>query len=172
MSTGVTPAAGIGLREEDYPNTMVSAGPICKKAEDLAPFLKVLIGTNVTLLKLDDPVNVKYLKVFYQEESGDLRVSKVNKAMRAALCKAVEHLKDFTGSATKVIFFSIQIGKKDMYPWRIYTCKKKRCVYILQIKIPGSENSFKLWKYWMSRENLNYKLEITGRRVRIKFGLE
>ncbi|XP_011143305.1 fatty-acid amide hydrolase 2 [Harpegnathos saltator] len=132
-SEGVTPIAGIGLREEDYPNTMVSAGPICKKAEDLTLFLKVLAGPNTTMLRLYDSVNLADLKVYYQECSGDLRVSKVNKSMRVVLKKAVEHLKNLTGSATK-------------------------------IKIPGSEYSFKLWKYWMSRENFNFKLEITGRK--------
>lgn len=106
MSIGVTPVTGIGLRENDYPDTMVAAGPLCRKAEDLMPFLKVLIGANVTMLKLDDPVNVRDLKIFYQENSGDLRVSKVNKAIRATLKKAVQHLKDFTGSATKVIFYT------------------------------------------------------------------
>lgn len=97
--------AGIGLREKDFPDTMVSAGPICKKAEDLAPFLKVLIGANVSMVKLDDPVNLKNLKVFYQESSGDLRVSKVNKCLRTTLRKAVEHFRDLTGSAQKVMFY-------------------------------------------------------------------
>lgn len=98
----MTPVAGIGLRENDYPDTMVAAGPLCKKAEDLAPFLKVLIGPNVHKLKLDKPVNVKNLKVFYQESSGDLRASKINSTMQATLIKVVQHFRELTGSATKV----------------------------------------------------------------------
>lgn len=94
--------AGIGLRKKDYPDTMAAAGPLCRKAEDLVPFLKVLIGPNVTKLRLDEPVNLKNLKVFYQKSSGDLRTSKVNKTMRATLIKAVQHFKELTGSATKV----------------------------------------------------------------------
>lgn len=100
--SGLTPVAGIGLRENDYPDSMVSAGPLCRKAEDLAPCLKVLIGPNVSKLRLDELVNLKNLKVFYQESSGDLRASKVNKAMQIALMKAVQHFKELTGSATKV----------------------------------------------------------------------
>ncbi|XP_011634730.1 fatty-acid amide hydrolase 2, partial [Pogonomyrmex barbatus] len=132
-SEGLTPMAGIGLRDKDYPDTMATVGPLCKKAEDLIPFLKVLIGPNVFKLKLDEPVNLKNLKVFYQESSGDLRVSKVNKTMRATLLKAVQHFREITGSATK-------------------------------IKIPGSEYSFKLWRYGMSCENFNFKLAITDQR--------
>ena len=99
---GLTPVGGIGLRENDYPDTMVAAGPLCKKTEDLAPTLKILIGPNVHKLKLDESVNVKNLKVFYQESSGDLRASKINKTMQATLIKAVQHFKELTGSAIKV----------------------------------------------------------------------
>ncbi|KAH0950874.1 hypothetical protein HN011_011884 [Eciton burchellii] len=129
-SEGLTPVAGIGLRKNDYPDTMVSVGPACRKTEDLVPFMKVLIGPNISKVKLDEPVNVKNLKVFYQENSGDLRASKVSKAMRTALMKAVNHFKELTGSAEK-------------------------------IKIPGSEYSYKLWRYWMTCEDNNFKLDIT-----------
>ncbi|XP_012527396.1 fatty-acid amide hydrolase 2 [Monomorium pharaonis] len=132
-SEGLTPMAGIGLREKDYPDTIAAVGPLCRKTEDLTPFLKVLIGPNVTKLKLDEVVNVKNLKVFYQESSGDLKTSKVNRTMRATLMKAVLHFKELTGSATK-------------------------------IKIPGSEHSLKLWRYCMSCEDVNFKLNITDRK--------
>lgn len=132
-SEGLTPIAGIGLREKDYPDTMCTVGPICRKAEDLAPFLKAVIGPNVTKLKLDEPVNLKTLKVFYQESSGDLRASKINSTMRVTLMKAVQHFRELTGSATK-------------------------------IKIPGSQYSFKLWRYCMYGEEINFKLNITNRK--------
>ncbi|KAL6424911.1 hypothetical protein ACFW04_010053 [Cataglyphis niger] len=102
-SEGLTPVGGIGLRENDYPDTMVAAGPLCKKAEDLAPLLKVLISPNVHRLKLDEPVNVQKLKVFYQESSGDLRASKINRTMQATLIKVVQHFRKLTGSATKYV---------------------------------------------------------------------
>ncbi|KAL0129367.1 hypothetical protein PUN28_004218 [Cardiocondyla obscurior] len=140
-SEGLTPLAGIGLREKDYPDTMAATGPLCRKAEDLIPVLKVLMGSNVTKLKLDEPVNVKHLKVFYQESSGDLRASKVNRTMQTTLIKAVRHFRELTGSATK-------------------------------IKIPGSEYSFRLWRYCMSYEGFNFKLNITNRKVKIHFILK
>ncbi|KAL2723008.1 fatty-acid amide hydrolase 2-like isoform X2 [Vespula maculifrons] len=134
-SEGMTSLKGIGLRDKYYPESMAEAGPICKKAEDLAPFLKVLVGDKISKLKLDEPVNLKNLKIFYQPESGDLRASKVNHAMRAALRKAVDHFEEITKSATK-------------------------------IKIPGSEYSFRLWRYWMSQENADFKADITNREFR------
>ncbi|XP_015603968.1 fatty-acid amide hydrolase 2 isoform X2 [Cephus cinctus] len=128
---GITPLKGVGLRSEDYPNSMAEVGPICKKAEDLLPFLRVLVGPNITKLKLDTPVNLKDLNIFYQEGSGDIRASKVNSSMRAALIRAVRHFERLTGSASK-------------------------------IKIPGSEYSYRLWRYWMSQENINFKSNITN----------
>ncbi|EZA54716.1 hypothetical protein DMN91_006814 [Ooceraea biroi] len=132
-SEGLTPVAGIGLRDIDYPSTMVAVGPICRKTEDLIPSMKVLIGPNVSKVRLDEPVNVKNLKVYYQANSCDLRTSKVSGAMQAALMKAVAHFKELTGFAEK-------------------------------IKVPGSEYSFRLWRYWMTREDINFKLDLTDRK--------
>lgn len=81
---------------------MAGVGPMCKKAEDLVPILKVLVGEKISLLKLDAEVDIKCLNIFYQENSGDIRASKVNSEMRAALLKVVQHFKEITGSATKV----------------------------------------------------------------------
>lgn len=134
-SEGTTPLKGVGLRKKDYPNSMAEVGPICKKAEDITPFLKILVGDNISKLKLDEPVDLKKLKVFYQIESGDIRASKVNQAMRSALRRAVEHFEELTKSATK-------------------------------IKIPGSEYSYRLWRYWMSQEEADFKSDITNGKFR------
>ena len=81
---------------------MAEAGPICKKAEDLIPILKIIIGEKASLLNLDAEVDIRCLNIFYQESSGDIRTSTVNWEMRTALLKAVQHFKEITGSATKV----------------------------------------------------------------------
>ncbi|XP_029038887.1 fatty-acid amide hydrolase 2-like [Osmia bicornis bicornis] len=132
-TSGLISLKGIGLRQDDFPNSMAQAGPICKKAEDLAPILKVLVGKKASLLELDTPVNVKTLNIYYQQSSGDIRTSKVNSEMRAALLKAVHHLKELTGSAKKV-------------------------------RIPGSEYSYRLWRYWMTEEGVNFKWNITNKK--------
>ena len=134
-SEGMTPLRGVGLRSEDYPNSMAEAGPMCKKAEDLTPLLKVLLGDNVTKLKLDEPVNFKNLNVFYQEGSGDLRASKVNHEMRVALVRAVEHFRELAGRVNK-------------------------------IRLPGTESSFRLWRYWMTQEGVDFKYDITNQKSR------
>lgn len=81
---------------------MAEVGPICKSAVDLEPLLKVLIGDNVSKVKLGTPVDVKKLNIFYQESSGDLKCSKISKSMKLALARAVRHMENVTGSATKV----------------------------------------------------------------------
>ena len=91
------------MRGEDSEDSMAEAGPMCKKAEDLEPLLTVLVGPNISKLKLDTPVDINSLKIFYQVSSGDIRSSKVSKVMRSTLMKAVKHFKELTGSATKVI---------------------------------------------------------------------
>ena len=90
------------MRSTDYGDTMAEAGPMCKRAEDLEPLLRVLVGENITKLKLDTPVDLKNLKIFYQISSGDIRSSLVSKVMRSTLMKAVQHFEEITGSATKV----------------------------------------------------------------------
>ncbi|PBC26567.1 Fatty-acid amide hydrolase [Apis cerana cerana] len=134
-TAGLTPLKGIGLRQEDYPNSMAEVGPICKKAEDLIPILKVLIQDKISLLNLNAEVDITQLNIFYQENSGDIRASKINYEMRTALLKVVQHFKEVNGSITK-------------------------------IKIPGSEYSYRLWRFWMTQENMDFKLNITNRKYR------
>lgn len=133
-SAGLTPLKGIGLRRDDWTDSMAEVGPMCKRADDLAPLMKIFIGPNIAKVRLDDPVNLKNLKIFYQEGSGDLRASKINNDMRVALTRAVEHFRELTGFAQK-------------------------------IKIPGSEYSFRLWRYWMTKEKADFKSDITNQKV-------
>lgn len=89
---------------------MAEVGPICKKAEDLIPLLKVLIQDKISLLNLDAEVDITQLNIFYQENSGDIRASKINYEMRTALLKVVQHFKEINGSITKVsLLYIIQI---------------------------------------------------------------
>ncbi|XP_017752741.1 PREDICTED: fatty-acid amide hydrolase 2-like [Eufriesea mexicana] len=131
---GLTPLKGIGLRQQVYYiDSMAEVGPICRKAEDLGPLLKIVIGKNISLF--DKEVDIKRLNIFYQESSGDIRASRVNSEMRAVLLKAVDHFKEITGSATK-------------------------------IKIPGSEYSYRLWRFWMTQEDFDFNSSITNGKYR------
>ncbi|XP_011305205.1 fatty-acid amide hydrolase 2 isoform X2 [Fopius arisanus] len=140
-SERATPLRGIGLRTEDSADSMAEAGPICKCAEDLLPLLKIMITDKDLKEKLDTPVNIKKVRVFYQEGSGDLRASRINPEMRAALTKVVQHLEKAADS-------------------------------VQRIKLPGSEYSFRLWRYWMTQEGADFKSDITNRQSRTSASAE
>ncbi|XP_063990511.1 fatty-acid amide hydrolase 2 [Diachasmimorpha longicaudata] len=140
-SEGATPLKGIGLRTVDFGNSMAETGPICKRADDLLPLLKIMMMDKDLKEKLDTPVDVKKLRVFYQEGSGDLRASKINPDMRAALTKVIHHFESVSESVQKV-------------------------------KLPGSEFSFRLWRYWMTQEGSDFKYDIMNRQSRTSASAE
>ena len=51
--TGLISTRGLTRRTGLEEHTMVSAGPMCRYAQDLAPFLQVLVGNNISKLQLD-----------------------------------------------------------------------------------------------------------------------
>ena len=75
---------------------MLSTGPMCRFACDLKPMLKALANDeHIKLLKLDEPVDVKKIKVYYQENDlGGYLVSPVDKDIQEALKKVANYFKD------------------------------------------------------------------------------
>lgn len=68
-------------------------GPICKRAEDLLPLLKIIAQKKSFELKLDEHVNIKDLKFYYQEHNcGEMLVSPVNHEIRELFKKISTHL--------------------------------------------------------------------------------
>ncbi|KAK9752772.1 Amidase [Popillia japonica] len=77
----------------DEQNSFLGIGPICRRADDLLPLLKIIADKNAVELKLDEPVDIKNLKFFYQEhDTGGTFVSAVNPEIRQLLRKLVYHL--------------------------------------------------------------------------------
>lgn len=75
---------------------MLGVGPMVKFASDLLPMLKVLVkDEKLQSLRLDEPVDVKKLKIYYQENDlgGDF-VSPVDEDIQKALRKVVNYFKD------------------------------------------------------------------------------
>jgi fatty acid amide hydrolase 2 len=75
---------------------MLSTGPMCRFAVDLKPMMKALVEDDyVDKLRLDEPVDVKKLKIYYQENDGggDI-VSPVDKDLQQALNKVVNYFKN------------------------------------------------------------------------------
>lgn len=72
------------FRKGDEGETMVSSGPIVKHSEDLIPLTKVFLGSNVSKLKLDEPVDVRNLKFYYMTKNNDNRCSTIRAEMNEA----------------------------------------------------------------------------------------
>jgi fatty acid amide hydrolase 2 len=53
---GLTSTKGLSKRTGQERNTMVTAGPMSRYAQDLLPFLKVLVGNNISQLQLNAEV--------------------------------------------------------------------------------------------------------------------
>ncbi|PSN54905.1 hypothetical protein C0J52_01680 [Blattella germanica] len=132
-TTGLISTKGLTRRTGLEKHTMVSAGPMCKYAQDLTPFLQVLLGDNISKFQLDSEVNLKDLQFFYMEKTGDLRASTVCEEMQNSLQKAVSHFNEISKMPVQKVSFS------DM------------------------RYSFKLWRYWMTQEPAIFPYELGNR---------
>ncbi|XP_060522427.1 fatty-acid amide hydrolase 2-like [Cylas formicarius] len=125
---------GLTFRTGDEEQTIVVVGCMTKFAEDLIPFLKVLVGKNVDKLKLDRPVFVNKLKVYYVTDPRDPLVSPFRDEMKNVLSSAVEYFSEISGEKPQ------------------------------PLSPEGLKHTGKLWRYWMSREsNVNFKRDINNR---------
>lgn len=76
--------------------SLLGIGPMCRFASDLRPVLKVLTKDKANNLNLDDPVDVKNLRYFYQKDDGGaLFVTPVEDDQKNAMQKLVDHLEKF-----------------------------------------------------------------------------
>lgn len=73
--------------------SFLGLGPMCRRAEDLAPILRVIAGKNAERLRLDEVVDLKGLKFYYQEtDGGGHLVSPVSHEIRELFGKIAVHL--------------------------------------------------------------------------------
>ncbi|XP_025829590.1 fatty-acid amide hydrolase 2-A-like [Agrilus planipennis] len=72
--------------------SMVVPGPIVKKAEDLGPILKVLVGLNSMQLKLEDPVDISKVGIYYVIDPEDPFVSPIRADMKDLMNRVIGHL--------------------------------------------------------------------------------
>lgn len=71
---------------------LLGVGPMCRYASDMKPLLKILAGERLDKLKLDEPVELSKLKVYYIEELGDPLAASCNADILEGLRNAVAHL--------------------------------------------------------------------------------
>ncbi|KAG8196354.1 hypothetical protein JTE90_009573 [Oedothorax gibbosus] len=95
---GHKPSTGVVSNGNQYPvvkeavRMMIGTGPMCRYAVDLLPMMKVLSGNKRDMLKLDEPVNIKKVRVFYMEDDGGYPFrTPVSREIKKALRKAVGH---------------------------------------------------------------------------------
>ncbi|CAH0725761.1 unnamed protein product, partial [Brenthis ino] len=79
--------------ETDEQDKFLCIGPMTRYAVDLKPILDIISGENSKMLKLEQPVNIGELKVFYQISNNALMCSKVDPEIVTALKKVVDHFK-------------------------------------------------------------------------------
>lgn len=80
-------------KEEEH---MLGVGPMCKYACDLLPVMKLIVKEEkLKELRLDEPVDVRKLKVYYQENDlGSDFTSPVDEDLQIALQKVVNYFKN------------------------------------------------------------------------------
>lgn len=72
--------------------SFLGLGPMSRFATDLKPMLKIIAGKNASQLRLDEPIDVSKVKIYYQEDDGGAPlVSPVEPEIRAALLNVVKH---------------------------------------------------------------------------------
>nr|CAH7727698.1 unnamed protein product [Callosobruchus chinensis] len=110
---GHKPSPSIVPNHGQYPepitkeqNSFLGLGPMCRHAEDLVPLLKVLSGKKSEELKLDENVDIKKIRWFYQDsDTGSFFVSPVSPEIRGLFVKIAKHLeKAYSIKATKTSF--------------------------------------------------------------------
>jgi len=87
-------------------------GPMTRYACDLLPMLKIMLKQpEVSKMKLDEPVDLRKIKIFYLDDIGDPFVSKCNSEIVSGLHAAVQHLRSTYGvPAERVLFDEFKYG--------------------------------------------------------------
>ncbi|XP_044739215.1 fatty-acid amide hydrolase 2 [Chrysoperla carnea] len=97
---GHKPSPGIVSIKGQYPiptsdeqRSFLGIGPMCRRAEDLLPILKIISDKKAVELRLDDPVDVSKIRFFYQEnDTGSKFVSPVSLDIKLALRDVIKYL--------------------------------------------------------------------------------
>lgn len=90
---------------------LLGLGPMTRYACDLKPMLKILAGPKVDKLKLDEPVDLKKIKIFYIEDLLDPLARGCNSDILEGVRGAVNHLVEkYKVQAEKITFQEFRYG--------------------------------------------------------------
>ncbi|KAL4721677.1 hypothetical protein ACJJTC_006774 [Scirpophaga incertulas] len=77
----------------------LTVGPMSRWAEDLPLLVEVMAGEDKAKLRLDEPVDLSKLRVFYMTEAGKSPAFlSVDKSIKQQIIRATEYLKNECGS--------------------------------------------------------------------------
>ncbi|XP_045451675.1 fatty-acid amide hydrolase 2-like [Melitaea cinxia] len=79
------------IAETNMVDELLCIGPLTKFAVDLKHILKVIGGENSKKLKLDEPVDIGKIKVFYQYSNNAPITSKVDPEIKSAIDKIIKY---------------------------------------------------------------------------------
>ncbi|XP_014244569.1 fatty-acid amide hydrolase 2 [Cimex lectularius] len=138
-TSGFVSTKGMSFRTGTEGLTMVSAGSITKHSEDIIPFVKVLANDKADLLKLDEKVNLKEVRVYYILDPGDIRVSPMRKEVMDVILKSANFLSKITKEPAK------------------------------PVKIEEFKYSSTLWRHSMTKEKSNFAFDLSNRERQVFF---
>ncbi|CAH4030026.1 fatty-acid amide hydrolase 2-B-like [Pieris brassicae] len=80
------------MPNSEFLNTFLGVGPMTRHAVDLKPILEIMAADNANKLKLNEPVSVEKLKVYYQINNNAPLSDPVDPDIETAMLKVVEYL--------------------------------------------------------------------------------
>lgn len=90
---------------------LLGVGPMTRYACDLIPMLKIMAGNKVERLRLDEPVDLKKLKVYFVDDLGDPLAAKCSTEILEVFYKAVDHfVETYKVQAKRVVFEEFRYG--------------------------------------------------------------
>ncbi|XP_058837567.1 fatty-acid amide hydrolase 2-A-like [Topomyia yanbarensis] len=115
---GHKPSRNVVSNDGQYPETVtkeadrfLTIGPLCRYAVDLKPMLQIISEENTKKLRLDDLVDLKQVKFFYQlDDGGGSMVSPVDQDILEAIDKAMNYFR----STIKADVNRVQLDKLQM----------------------------------------------------------
>lgn len=98
---GHKPSRHIVSNEGQYPEAVsdeqdmfLGIGPMCRYATDLKPMLRIIADAKAEKLRLDEPVDLKKVRFFYQQnDGGAMLVSPVDVDIKDAMEKVMAHFR-------------------------------------------------------------------------------
>lgn len=135
LSGGLVNTKGMSFRDGTEKDTIVAAGGLLKHAADLKVVnLALVLPEKIPLLRLNEEINAKKFNYFFVEQPGDRLSSAIGSECNNALLRVVRLIKEHSGF--------------DNSPQKVH--------------FPGFKYSFRLWKYWMSKELNNFAKDLAN----------